>query len=421
MRGRLTALGAAVAICSWIAACTGLRSPRTPELEPLPAVAQFERSESYDALGVLLEPEFSAPTHLRPCCAFGHDLELDLSSVPVPLVTLDNLVDPKDLGQHSYDGGYLSLEHGIEHGFVSKEKNGLVYTCRGGFIDLAHVRDYADWTVFLARRLSATLASGVALELPEEGGRRFVLATAIERDRIDRAGPGLPAQLAQWAAFQLSLWHEVITWYGWSAIELFPERASAFSPEDLYSNLLGTHIASYLYQAGLAEDEDGYAAAMDGALQQLLELLGALPPAGTARALDAVDGQWWNSRARLPDPGVVLRRNLTVGPELDPWLIPPRLVTPELARDLARHCGDRSDERAVLRLPESVEGVPFEGLLRVDFRLDAELAPRVPHRDDRSPWLSNADFGRIEKRMKREFPDEFGLPAVDRRARSRER
>ena len=49
--------------------------------------------------------------------------------------------------------------------------------------------------------------------------------------------------LAQWIAFQLSTWHEIATWFGWSALSIFPEEASAFSPEDLYSNLLGIRIA----------------------------------------------------------------------------------------------------------------------------------------------------------------------------------
>jgi hypothetical protein len=39
------------------------------------------------------------------------------------------------------------------------------------------------------------------------------------------------------------VWREIATWYGWSALTLFPEEASAFSPEDLYSNLPDIKLA----------------------------------------------------------------------------------------------------------------------------------------------------------------------------------
>lgn len=408
MRGLHAVFLAGIAIPLWMGACATPTTVRGPEFEPLPALAAFERSESNAALGILLASDFSVPSHLRPCCAFGHNLEVDLSRVPIPLVVLSNVADPEDLGHHSYDGGYLSLDHGIDHGFVSREKNGLVYTCRGGFIDLAHVRDYADWTAFLARRLGATLASGAALELPEEGARRFVFATAIDRDRIARLGPGLSVQLAQWIAYQLSLWHETVTWFGWSALGIFPERASAFSPEDLYSNLLGTHVASYVVQSGLAEDEASYEAAMDQAIAEVLKLLGAVPPETTGHALDAVDGLWWDSRVRLPHERMVLRRNLSLGPEVEPWLIPEPLVTAELDRELARHCKDVGRERVVLRLPDSVEGIPFDRMLRLDYRLRDPMRAKIPRPDAASPWLSQSDLPAVVEQVERESRSEFG-------------
>ena len=60
----------------------------------------------------------------------------------------------------------------------------------------------------------------------------------------------LTASLAIWAGYQLSLWHEIATWYGWASFEAFPERASAFSPEDLYSNLLGAKLVGPIISSG---------------------------------------------------------------------------------------------------------------------------------------------------------------------------
>ncbi len=50
---------------------------------PLPELAPFERTESRGSLDILLQPDFSVPTHLRPCCAFGRDL-VSFDSSPFP-------------------------------------------------------------------------------------------------------------------------------------------------------------------------------------------------------------------------------------------------------------------------------------------------------------------------------------------------
>jgi len=47
--------------------------------------------------------------------------------------------------------------------------------------------------------------------------------------------------LAEWLSVQASIWHEITTWYGWSSTR-FSKRPSGFSPEDLYSNLVGVKI-----------------------------------------------------------------------------------------------------------------------------------------------------------------------------------
>ncbi|OWA85706.1 hypothetical protein BV377_29140, partial [Klebsiella pneumoniae] len=44
-------------------------------------------------------------------------------------------------------------------------------------------------------------------------------------------------QLAGHLAFEIALWHEIAQWYGFQSVPGFSEEISAFSPEDLYSNL----------------------------------------------------------------------------------------------------------------------------------------------------------------------------------------
>jgi hypothetical protein len=53
-----------------------------------------------------------------------------------------------------------------------------------------------------------------------------------------------------------------------------------------------------------------------------------------------VDGVWWNSKARLPDPRLVLRRNLDAGTELTPWQISQACGSPEMTHWVDQECGE---------------------------------------------------------------------------------
>src|SRR5262249_56248390 len=168
--------------------------------------------------GVPATPE---PHHLRPCCDFGFDLGLRYGFLPILGYRITNLKTIEDVGRHDDDRAVVTL--GSQGELVSEESNGLVFTCRGGFIDTAHVRDYADWTIYLASKLSGHLRSGTAIELSSEAGRRRVVLEKVDRAFLrthDRAA--LTMAIAQWLAVQLSMWHEVSTWYRWSSFPGFP-------------------------------------------------------------------------------------------------------------------------------------------------------------------------------------------------------
>src|SRR5947208_2626249 len=54
-----------------------------------------------------------------------------------PLFPVTQFINPANFGIHSYGQP------------ARKEKNGVLYTCEGGFMDFSHIRCAADWTVFL--------------------------------------------------------------------------------------------------------------------------------------------------------------------------------------------------------------------------------------------------------------------------------
>ena len=56
--------------------------------------------------------------------------------------------------------------------------------------------------------------------------------------------------LAGHLAFEIAQWHEIAQWYGFQSVPGFSEEISAFSPEDLYSNLLGARLAINVILSG---------------------------------------------------------------------------------------------------------------------------------------------------------------------------
>lgn len=287
MRASATAvvvLGLLVAGC---ARRTVWEVPRIPSDRALAAALAPSGGDDdevlWDAVAALV-PEMQPPAKLRPCCAFGARLQVKVGPIPVPGYTINNVVGPDDIGPHIYDGGGLVADIRTDETAGSTERNGLVYTCRGGFIDTAHVRDYADLTVFLAFALYRILDTGGTVQLADEGARRAVTLQPIAADVIERQGRlQLATALAQWLAFEASIWHEIATWYGWSKVPVFSERPSAFSPEDLYSNLLGIRIAGAILVTRGAETDRLYGQSMKLWLERAFAVLGAVPGLGGRR------------------------------------------------------------------------------------------------------------------------------------------
>ena len=355
---------------------------------------------------------FHAPRNLRPCCAFGENLKLRVGPVPVP-GAVNNVVDADQLGRHKYDGGLVSFENDVRRGFVATENNGMIYTCRGGFLDMAHVRDYADWTAYLAQALTPLVQTGGVLELPDEAGHRLIYVVAQDTAFFETATPREAAiELGAWLAFQLSIWHELATWYGWSALAGFPERVSAFSPEDLYSNLVGIKISRAVLLAQDTWSEASFNRAMDEAIHRALHRLGAVPEATARAQTRALDGIWWDSTLRLPADDLVRRRNLDTGPELNPWLAPVH-ADASLRAELRRHCGTDTPTPLRLAVPSRFGDADLNQWARLDLRPGPRIRNAFPFPDPSSRWLSQLDFPNVLTTVRKQVRAEFG-PHADR-------
>ncbi len=352
-------------------------------------------------------PEIPIRKRLRPCCAFGTGLKVRVGAVPIPGFRIGNIIGPEEVGPHTYDSGAMtrSSQAGTS-GFRHREGNGLLYTCRGGFIDTAHVRDYADWTVYLASELARNLNKGTTIEFPYEGGQRRIVSQPIDQNAIDRHGVArIAAPMAQWIGFQLSIWHEIATWFGWSWTKTFPETASAFSPEDLYSNVLGVKLFGATVPRSSARTEYLFNSTIDSWLQVVLEYLGPVPKSVGVEAMRSVDQHWWDSSRRLPDKELTLRRNFDIDDQITPWLVTAGLA-PESLREI---CGD--DPRPVtISIPDGMMGLKFSDWVSLQIEVDDNLAAQAPFTEiGRS--VTQADFPRIIEAIREQNREEFGADA----------
>lgn len=357
-------------------------------------------------------PEIPYPGALRPCCAFGADLDVALGRVPIPGVEIANLIAPDRIGPHRYDNGYISLKRTDPRGVVDNENNGLVYTCRGGFIDLAHVRDNADNTLALAAALARGLETGSTIDVPPQGATMRVRIRPVSAEAVRKYGRAqLAVAAAEWVAYQLSIWHEIATFYGYASIAEWPEKISAFSPEDLYSNQIGARLAGAIILGKEARTDQEYGLSMDAWIERSLGRLGAVPLADSRAAMQTLDGAWWDSQKRIPDWTLVKRRHFETGPFLRPWRLEDASSgTNGAVQPLAR-CRDAGPP-LVLHVLDGFAGALFRDYATVEFEVsDPQAEAGFPLPRPGSRLVTQEDFPTIIEATRKKNAETFGAGA----------
>ena len=327
--------------------------------------------------------------NMRPCCAFGAQIHVRVGPVPVPFYFLGNLVDRRHIRHHVYDSGNATFgSRGAEPEFLHSEGNGLVYTCHAGFLDVAHIRDYSDTALYTITAVARELETGAVIPMPDEGARVTIELRPIAPATLAQQGRwSIAIPLGQWLAFQSSLWHEIATWFGWSTFALFPEHVSSFSPEDLYSNLLGVRVGAAVVSQRGGRDEFSYNRNVDRWLDLTLKFAGAVPQPAAEEAMNSLDGLWWDSSKRLPDISLVKRRSFDTGAVVHPWLVPGSRSGPLLRAA----CGNRPVPLPIAN-PSSMSGIDFASQATLVIELPDQLAQQEP-------------FVRIGQRItQRDFP-----------------
>ncbi len=220
--------------------------------------------------------------------------------------------DPERLGTHSYGPGF-------------GEASGIVYTQRGGSIDIDHVRGAAD----IAKRAYDLSRSALL-----KGKKSFSVSPSFEfySNKIEfkypenwdtltaekkmRIATEVSLQVGHTVGYNSTLYHEMLTWFG-TRFMLMPEFYSAFSWDDIYSNLVGATLAMKAVQ----DPNQNYNQAMTRLLDEEMKTLGALPRAEAIRVTNSVKGKWFDSGLTLSS---VLRRNVDAG--FDDGYVTPALI-----------------------------------------------------------------------------------------------
>lgn len=294
---------------------------------------------------------------IRTCCSFGTEMQL----FAVPGFKLTEITSIEKIGSHRYLGD-------------PEEENGIVYTRRGGFIDMGHLRDQVDWTAFIYKQLTEnTWEKNQELILGREGGEK-----TLKVNLPDHISDNDLILLAGKITYDLSVWHEIATWFGASTIPFVPERYSSFSIEDAYSNLLGVTIGIKALQSELPFEE-----AVTKIINETLKGLDVVAnETETYLAMESVRNIWWTRDRKLPSSKVLLQRELQVYSCLQPWIVP--------------GWESPNNEPLELKVPDTDStGTDLNTYYALEFKLNYKFPFRkiFPERRDRS--ITQNDFERM--------------------------
>ncbi len=230
---------------------------------------------------------------IRMCCAFGTHIKV----FGLPFITLNKIVSPNNLGHHQYLN-------------AKTENNGIVYTEYAGFIDIAHVRDQADWTAYLNNKISRlTKGESHKINLGKELGSKTLTITLpsdiSKKDILNIAGN---------IAYDLSTWHEIASWYGATQAPILNEKFSSFSFEDNFSNALGVFLGK---QAILSHHN--YDVAMDSLILDYLNKAHAVKDnKSTEEAMLELASDYWNPQKSIPNKKLLIERNYNISKTILP-------------------------------------------------------------------------------------------------------
>lgn len=121
-------------------------------------------------------------------------------------------------------------------------------------------------------------------------------------------------------------------------------------------------------------------------------------------AMHALDGVWWDSKARVPEKQLLLRRNFGIGDPIEPWRLPDALAPPSLRAA----CGAAAPV-PLANSPRKGE-LEFASWLTLEIGVDPEIAAH-PSFPKLRPVVTQADFPAIVAAAQAQNREESGPDA----------
>jgi hypothetical protein len=205
-------------------------------------------------------------------------------------------IDPSSLGNHG----------------DRTERNGIIYTGGAGFIDTSHLRHCCDDTKRVYDQLVAQRG------LPGQVSTYQGVAT------IKKAVPSsMWIQVARAIGYSDSVGYEITSYW----VSAAGEHNSAFSPEDLCSNYLGTYVAERAITNPPAGSGTNFNTAVTATLNNVLTQLKAQPLVETQKAFTPIMNCWMSPNTSYSATSVdywgfmtLKRRNFSTDPPA-PWKV----------------------------------------------------------------------------------------------------
>ncbi len=343
----------------------------------------------------------------RPCCLLA-DLVFP-SNIPVFGFLWPKIM--KDLSAPN-----LKHVSGISlWGFIlRREHSGTVYTCKGGFIDLGHLRDFVDltrWYYYALKKLitkKGEIKAGTTFPIFKTHGKIEGKAS-IRKDLqiIDEDSTTDLILLARLIAYDVSVMYEIQTYYS----KGIGDRHSSFSPEDLTSNFLGTYVGGKAIksQIELAKKEnlkkDEANATFDHLvtleLIVLLSKLDAVDVDKTLKAYGAINKKWIKEGliklVDLLNSDYLQRRNFDVTP-VTPWLV-----------EGFSDCSNTSFPSEIeLAIPDKIRGM-YEAQFKVPFtKTERDAESKEIHKVTEYKYFSSDKFNEYINEVKVLAEEEYG-------------
>ncbi|QIR14913.1 DUF4056 domain-containing protein [Shewanella aestuarii] len=322
----------------------------------------------------------SMPASVRPCCAFGFDQKVAMGLLPIPFYRHANTVQLDEIGAHAFDAGTFSYQKASPDSGKSTENNGMIYTRKGGFIDLAHVRDTADNAVALFYLIQPKLGLAQSIELPLEIGHRTFEIEAFDVSHLSPSDRWeLAAAMAVRLAFTMAEAHEISQWHGYRSFALWTEAVSAYSIEDLYSNMLGAKIALAVLTNNLAMTKQQYNYHMTAWLKATLDWLEPVSKEQTNALFRVIDGDWWDSNEPLPNKFVLLKRHYNLGDKQSPYLVSKEKAQNSEDGEILASLFSQPIKRQDLSLAADMFGIQFDDVAVQHISVDEKYRATFEH------------------------------------------